>query len=732
MFSGAVIGRNLALVFYALFLAEAARRTGDGLIPFVSARRISFLERSGAALLLGWGLFGAALLGLALTGLFSPAPVAACVLLAPIAARGLRLRDPAYKGMSREISRAGWAGPAVLGAGLAVFAHRLLTPETDSTAFLYHLALPWNYLLEHRALLSQVSWSFHIPVPVDIGYAPALLLGDDRVAKWQAFSYPVAAGIFYAGGCLRRGRPAAAWAGPLLALSIGYFADFLGCTKNDLPASAFFVVGALLTLDRTWTLGALFLGLSVAAKFTYAPMAAVWVALMVLPHRRPLWAAILLLLPILPWCLKSQLAMGNPLHPLTGLMFDSFEWGPENRMAAGQVLSGVWGGGSGLRGMPERLLSGMRAEYLLVLAIIPGLLMFGARRKAAGVCILAMLANFVVRQDARYILPGAWLLVLFAAWEWDGIPPAFRGPARLLGSAYAIAAVFLGSGAFGLDYSELALTRKDYLERKQPIRQMALEILRRANPRRVLVVGDWRSYPIGARPVFNGYEGETPLVWKAVKESGDLARLARKIRQLGVSHIYYNHVTAVLISGRYSGFSWDRRMIRLYAEYCRRFQSIVGYTDRCDYSCGGYYIYEISRFPRTRALRSVWFAPGMESIYAGGLDLLVGGRNEEALEAFQNRLEEVPDVGQAWNNVGLAYYRLGDYANAARSLEKFVAAGMLDEFNLVLYGAALVEQGRLEEGEKALLDARDRCPQRIDLIDKYLAQIETRKAAAAP
>ena len=71
------LGRVLLLGGVSAALAEAAAAIGCGVLALLGARSGSSLERFGLGLLLGWGVLGAALFGLALAGLFYPAVILA-------------------------------------------------------------------------------------------------------------------------------------------------------------------------------------------------------------------------------------------------------------------------------------------------------------------------------------------------------------------------------------------------------------------------------------------------------------------------------------------------------------------------------------------------------------------------------------------------------------------------------------------------------------------------------
>jgi len=203
---------------------------------------------------------------------------------------------------------------------------RCLVPELEQDSYVHHLALPAQWLLRHRAVLTASPLTFHLPAPLECAWALPLVLGDERLAK-------VAVMACAAGACLvwaARARGVARWLGPVLAYALLPVFNLAATAKSDVAAAAMVVAGALLTAGGGRgipgrTAGWALVGCGVAAKFVYAPIALVW--WFAAPPRRGarLAAAALLLLPAAPWALKAWLATGDPVFPFGGAVFPAWD-----------------------------------------------------------------------------------------------------------------------------------------------------------------------------------------------------------------------------------------------------------------------------------------------------------------------------------------------------------------------------------------------------------------------
>lgn len=732
----------VVMVVVTAVTGEFLARLGSGVLGFVRrdgdapGRAGRDLERFGVSFLLGWPVLGAACLGLALAGLFSPPVLVAAGLGLAAASRGMWEKRSLVLSAAREARLFGWLGGSVVLGLLPAFAN-LTVREGGLDAWMLHLGAAWQYLQAGRAVLEQCRFSFHFPLVVEMGFALPVALGEDRLAKAIVVLCFLSVAAVAGGRALREGSRVSGWLGSLLILSSTQMLFLVSISKQDVPASSLFVAGAVLQMSGAWIAGAALLGWCVASKIMFGPLVAAWGLLFVplLKSRglRPqagnlawgrlgCWLA-LIVLPVLPWWAKSWLATGNPVYPVADGMFPSLNWGAANWEAFRLYMdTQIPGGRVGVLGLPRVWLVRMTEDHLLAALLLPALLFLSRRRLAAAACVAGQLVVFGATQLSRYLLPGAWLICLLAADEVGRLRPRLRGAVTALLVGYSLLSVGLsppaapGAWAALMRYEE----HKEFLKRStfEEARRLLIKhgvggvpwVPGRARPGRVLSIGEWRTYRFPGRLLVNGVFGETPLVWRLATSSRDVEELGKRVRQMGARRLLFNYVSVDWMSLRYDPFPWDRRSLRLYVDFCKRHLKVLGRTERCDFINGGFYVYEVLPRARPDPPATVWFAPGTELVYGKGIRLENTRQLPEALAAYQEALDLLPDVGHAWNLVGHAYTLLNNSPRAYEYLRRFSETGMMDSMNLGEYGAVAVRMGELDLAERVLWDAYDRYP----------------------
>jgi len=400
-----------------LAVAELAARAGDAPVGFISRGRWSAGERAALGFLLGWAVFGAALLGLATTGLFfRPLIAGGLVVMAAASRAGLtrRLRTIV---LLRAATGDRGGGRVAMAAALvpAVASLSLLDHNWDSAV--YHLGFSWQCLLMHRMPLDAVPLPFWTPLPVDIAVAVPLLLGDERVGAAIVLLHLLALAAIWQERCRREWSPDAGWLGLLLILASGLALSMLTSCKNDLPASCLCVTGMLLTMAGAWGAGGALLGCGVAAKFVYAPLVAVWLlGYHPRPHRLRLLTTAGLVLPVLIWITRSWLALGHPGFPFVFPGMTAWDWTPLNQAASQDFQAAAAAPGSGeLSHLPWIWVSTLARDHTLFLVLVPALLIAAQTRRAALVALAGGLAVLWAGKIVRYTLPADMLMALLAA-----------------------------------------------------------------------------------------------------------------------------------------------------------------------------------------------------------------------------------------------------------------------------------------------------------------------------
>jgi len=724
-------GELAVLMAVALVFVEAVCRIGDGVAPSFSQPRHGALERFGVGTLLGFCLLGMAFLGLALTGIYYPAVVLGCAFLLLAGSGAARPGMPLVVKAVWESRKVGAPGLAAVALAALPAIQRGFMPEMDQSGYIYHLGAPWSFLNAHRILLSHVPWAFHVPLTMEMTYAIPLVLGDERLAKWEVMACFCAVSAVFAGRCLGEGRRVSAWMGPFLALSSGYVMWLLGSSKSDMAAASLFVAGALLTRNGSWKLGCILLGFCGASKLTYVPMVAVWLAVIRPPWKLYGWTAASLTLPLLPWLSKSWLATGNPVYPLASSVLHAYDWGPLNDAAGMMNIHNITLTGYRYSVLPGLWFRNMGKEFLVPLLLIPGLLMAGRHRRTAVACLVGQAVTFLIRPDIRYLLPSVCYLAFLAAEELEYGRDRFRQNIFRLFAGYGLLHAVAMAGTCLPEWRGIFTPDGEMARRYFPYQESLMRRLGEMGYRRVVSVGEIRTYAFPCRLLHGGTEGETPLIWKLVKESRDQRELGKRFVQLGTEYLVYNYVTVEWFAEAYHVFPWDRRMMRLYVDFCRSCQTEVYRSESCDFDHGGYYIYRILRRPLASPPPVTWFAPGMEPVIGTALSLQLKGRRQESLELLLETLKLVPDVGMVWNAIGHAYADMADPVNAFKYLRKFAELGMMDCYNLPDYGGVAIQVMKLDLAERVLQESLRRYPAQSPAICANLALLRVLRASAA-
>lgn len=662
-----VLLRSLAL--FGL-LAEALVRAGIAAVSLTAVRRVDPLMTAGQGFLVGLGCLGFSLLGLSLVGLFYPSAIVLVLVLLVAGSRRVDVRRWEILRAARDCLRVGPLGAAVLACTGVVLLVATLSPDLTMDSHLYHLGIPWQYLQAHRAILDAVPWIFHLPSLVEMSFAVPVLAGDVRMAKWiVAGSFMAAMAVFAAWRDRGDGRMAA-WLGVLAALSMREVFGLAASSKTDVVASAMLVTGMLLTLDRSRVLGMCLLGLAIDAKAVYAPAVCVWIVLMGSSPRAKIAGIGVCVLTVMPWLMKAFLATGNPFFPFLPRLIPSPMWTELNDAALGLYLEDLWGTKTWtLPTVIRSLYSYLSGSYLIVLLLLPGLAMFGGQRRAVLACLVAQVSTVMTAHAGRYLLPMAWFLALLAAKEAVRVrgPLGRWGVPLLAGFCAVMLSWFSGIGDREWRRAAVAAVGK---AGSAPTRfEEAMGFVRdRSEGGRIMCVGMYRLHGVPGRALFGGFDGETPLIWKLVRESDDVSRLAVRFKQTGAGLMGYNYVRADWLAVRYEPFRWDQRMLDVYRDFCRTRLEVMMRSGGSDQTSGGFNIYRVHDRPMSVPQR-IWFMPGIESLFAGAFALESAGRHREALAAYKGIAGRLPGVGFARSMIAHAYATLGDPSTARKYLE---------------------------------------------------------------
>lgn len=657
-------------------------------------------------LLAGWCAVGTALLGLAAAGLFRPAAVAGVLGAWALACAAVTGRRPALPALAGWVVRLyGWhrgAGAVVLGL-LMSLALRAGTPELEGDAHLYHLALTDGWRAGGKLLIEHIPFAQQLPLPFDAAFAPAVLFGEDRIARWLVL-------LAFVAGLGLAERAGTTSAGVLLAVAFilsGYLAGrFATVAKNDVVAAVAVAAGVLRVAAGRRASGWLLCGLGIAGKLVYGPLVAVAVlAWRPRTRRAALVAAAALVLPVLPWWIKAGLALGDPFVPAGAGWFPVVGWDARNWEAVylhqrGFWIEQVWTPASFLRAYA---LTWREESVWLALAVPFGLLGGGGR--VLGVALIGGAVTLLAGHVVRYLIPATWLVALATGWASGRPGPRWHGRAAGLACAGLLAlaawriAIRPGPGQPGW---RDAFRDAEGLRAAHSIARVELDDwIRAARPGRILTVGEVRALGFGGRVVYGGALGETPLAWKLSREARDAGEIAKRIRQLGVTTLVYNYVTAIWNRKYAYKFSWDDAQLGRYLEYCGAFARPVWASDHFDFTGGGYVALALDRRPRA-GREPVPYLPGTELLSLVNYDPARGNGGQVSLERAIELTRAFPRALPNFADLGDFYARLERWQEAYDALQPVWKAGVRNSTSMAAFGSAAGRIGRYDDAEAGL------------------------------
>jgi hypothetical protein len=462
----AVLGLFADLALLVLTLAVTAawgsrigRRLG---VVFESG-----LEQWALGAVLGLGLLGTAVFGLAVVGgLHRWLGYVVLLILGLAALSEIRALGQWLISGLRRLRPTGipwlWLYTGLIGLlslGLA------LLPPTSWDALVYHLQGPRLYLEAHRLIAVPENFYLNWPAQVEMLFTWGMLLKGDTLAKlFHWIFWPLTAALLYILSRRAVTPHAGRWAVALWA-SVPFAAELAGVAYVDLALTAFVLAGVYAffrwtdSLRDGWlALSGLFIGLAMASKYT----AATWLILLGLlliyhawrHHRQPMvWIvarttgfAVVAGLVLTPWLVKNWLVTGNPIYPF---VFGGVGWNSTREAWL------TWPGHGYSRNPLDYLALPWLATVLgtsgtpafdatigpLLLCLVPLIFLFRRRPRAVnyGLALaggqLAYLAitmyRYIYLAETRLILPAFALLCVAAAFALYRLPALDRRSFRL-------------------------------------------------------------------------------------------------------------------------------------------------------------------------------------------------------------------------------------------------------------------------------------------------------------
>jgi hypothetical protein len=473
-----------------------------------------------------------------------------------------------------------------------------LAPEVTYDAVAYHTGAPDLFLRIHKIVRLEGMFFTDMPLGLQMAYMFCVGIGKPAAiaagsAKLLHFSLGLAA-IFAAGrlGSRLGGGRAGTWA-MVFAAATPHLAVQMMKANVDLGVMFLTVVGAYRLVGARGAAGAIgagvCLGASAAMKLTGGYGVVAGALLFITRPRLLAFFLVGAVVPLGPWLAKSWILCGNPVYPFLYVILGGAGWSTENAAVYRADMTGPTSFNVQYGSLFARLAApwlmviqgrgGEGAFYPFVPVLIPGLILFRtvmvpAARHAAVFVAAYWVCWFVSARDPRFFLP-AWPVACALA---ALVPPVLTGPfgasARLVCAVTAATVPFLDAS---LAYRTLnpgpvawgAVTRRFYMERMIPPAGRYAPAARAANGNlsradRLLVVGDVKGVLLEPYPVYPSLF-DTPHLVVLLRESGSADRLGVKLRQRGISAIFYNPGGAVFLKGQFGHFRYSpagRRTLR--------------------------------------------------------------------------------------------------------------------------------------------------------------------------
>jgi hypothetical protein len=492
-------------------------------------------------------------------------------------------------------------------------------------------------------------------------------------------------------------------------------------------------------------------GLVLATKYVMVVPAAAFmlVALFRTPHRerRRLLALLApgMVLPVLPWLVRSWLFLRDPVYPLGAAWIPGLFGDPGLNGAEAALLANfVQETRDKARFLLETLQLAGRNGFVLAAALPFAVAAFSRRALpvlAASVLSLAGL-TFGIRSGLGFV--DRFAMPVYALWAVAGFAALMTG---LAGAGRAVRGAALAGGILlaALFHLRVMAAQGTYAPEApvgewlsgrlagEPFRLRAIEAygailpaVRRevgARPGRVLEVGESFVWGIPARVIPESFE--PPFAWKAASESATPERISVRFRQAGVRWILYNHMLASWTRFQPTPFPWNDRMLACYERFALARLRLAASSGRCDPGVGCDWLYEVAS-PGTRPAASrILFLPGIESALSQPSLAWFHGALEPARAGFEAVRKVLPGV--VWLDVLEAEVLLagGRNGEAYRMARNAAQAGLEDDMSLLTWAMAASLTGKGAEAARVFARARAVCP----LMRERLEEAERRLAA---
>jgi hypothetical protein len=448
------------------------------------------------------------------------------------------------------------------GAAIAVGAPLILCPPHFYDALVYHIGMPWTWLINHDFSPLAHHMFSHFPIAAQVIYLIPVSWGIPEAAAglhWMTLMVAMVASYELAG---RLGAARWAAAGPVLLVGCWHLLWIGGQAAADMLVLVGVLAAVNALLDESgprWIDIGLGCGLAIASKYTAVlPVAAVLIVALVFAWRQ--WRGALLAGAVAAGTasfvlIRNLILTGNPVYPLLWKLLGGAGWSArDNDRWAALVRTGIDELSSVPSAMMDRILppGGLGWWFALALPLATIALArrsenASARHAVAAIAMINLLGWLFVSHTVRFAFPLAALVAVIAAAGMAKLPKRLTMVAAAMIAATVLNGVLmLGDFAF----SKLQIQRmwtgeatpEEWRHRVTvndplPAYRAAAASLEASS--RILVVGEGRSWGCTVpHHVSSSYDLQLVQEWNEASTSAE--DLARKIAAAGYSHLLIN------------------------------------------------------------------------------------------------------------------------------------------------------------------------------------------------
>jgi len=723
----AAAGRAAAAAGFLLVVLGAAAWSGGRVLGWTA--RVAAGDSWVFSPLLGLGAIAAAALGTGLVGLLNPWLYA--ILLVPPALLALRRWRRAFAaarlgvppdgetpGVPKALLAVAVAGAVLVQAASLVSG---LTPPHISDELVVHLGLA-RWYLRHHAIVPEPGNVFAAFPHMDcLLYAAGEAAGLGGGVKWLHW----AAGWLALAGFARLiegAAPGLRRLALLAAATMPIIWTFAGRAFSDLFLVACGAAAVLAARRRRAVLAGLIVGLAGACKYTGLLIALL--VLPLLPGRGLLPAAAAAAAVAGPWLARNACLFGDPVHPFLWGVFRDSGW---DEALARRFRHEGWQGEFSFRDLVARvpalpwllpvrgLGAGVDGSTGILLALgIPLLLTACRPREAVGLLAFA-LPNAVSAAGIRFLLPALPLAGAVIVRGADRVPagPGVRRAALAVGALLVAwqAAEFVPGTWRGYDEPlpvVLGTERDDrYLDRMRyprvyypfPATWPDRAAAERTPPdARILFIGGFGgAYGVPRWCVFTPLQGR-PIPVGITREARDAGEIAKRFRQLGLTHVLVNRWLGEVYLDYWRFWDWGPpgTVDRWIAFWDRHAIPVAAHGRHLE-------LFALSREPRRGPHR---LTPGFESeVVRLGVVLLNRRRPDDAARLLADVAPTFPGNAELWMALGMARAAQGRMADARECARRAAALAPGSPADLRVRAALAAADGRLREAARLLAPA---------------------------